>query len=135
MKPLYFLLILIIPGLALAQASVEMRLGSTVLSSIVSPSGQLHEHVSPERELAWLTKKLGLSEGQQGKIKPLLIERNEQLKTIEENSTFTKAQMYEQVKELNKRTNQKIESYLIPAQIKVFEKLHHNQWAQVDSEN
>lgn len=131
MKPFYFLSILtFMPVLGSAQTPPVASSGSTESPTSPPPRVQAHHHLSAERQLAWLTIKLDLSDAQQKKIKPVLVEKAEHLKVIEENAALTKEQMHEQTKALLESTNQKIESFLIPAQVEAFEQLHHNKWAQ-----
>jgi len=114
-----------LPCLALAQSTTD----STPTPASNPPSGSgakpwHHEHKSPEEQLAWLTTKLGLSATQQGQIKPVLVSKGEQLKTIFENTSLTEEQKHDQVKALFESTNQQIESYLNPAQVTQFKELH-----------
>ena len=120
MKPLHLLAILtFLPGLALAQTS-------TTPADAPAPQRQGHHRLDPGQDLARLTKALHLSDIQQGQIKPLPVSRDEQLKTIHENTSLTEDQKHAQMKALFESTNQQIESFLNPAQVAQFKALHQH---------
>jgi len=116
-----------LPCLALAQSTTD-----TNQPSCTAPNQWHHHHHSPEQQLAWLTTKLGLSDIQQGQIKPILVSRDEQLKALHENTSLSEDQKHEQMKALIESTNQQIVSFLNPAQVAQFKELHqhHDKPAQ-----
>jgi hypothetical protein len=136
MNPLYLVACLMtLASLASAQTTTNSSSVVTTVSPAPSSQGQPSYRLSPERELSWLTTELGLSEAQQEKIKPILVAKAAQMKAIQEDSTLTNDQMHQQTKGLLKSSNQKIESLLLPGQVRAFAQLHQNKWAQKEDEN
>lgn len=64
---------------------------------------------NPEKQLKKLTKRLGLTEAQQAKIKPLLEQKVQQLQAL-----------HQQMKDVRQKTRAQIESELTPEQISAF---------------
>jgi hypothetical protein len=112
-----------LPCIALAQSTTP----STNCPSCAGQKEWHHHPQSPEKQLAFLTSKLGLSDTQQGQIGPVLVSRDAQLKTIFQDTSLTKEQKHEQVKALMESTNTQIESFLNPAQVAQFKELHQHQ--------
>ena len=114
-----------LPCLALAQSTTN-----TNQPSCNGPKQWEHHQQSPEKQLARLTTKLGLSQTQQGQIGSILVSRDEQLKTIFQNTSLTKEQKLDQVKTLMENTNQQIETYLTSeqdAQFQALQRHHHDK--------
>ena len=119
-----------LPCLALAQGTSGSDSDSTPSTNQPSCSGPKHghhhHHFSPEKQLAFLTSKLGLSTDQQATIGPILVSRDAQLKTIFQDKSLTKEQKHEQIKALFESTNTEIEAALTPEQVTQFEALHQH---------
>ena len=115
-----------LPCLALAQSTTISAPTCSTNQPSSTEQKPLHHHLSPEKELAWLTTKLGLSDTQQGQIKPLLVSKTEKLKAIHEDTSLTEDQKHAQSKALIESTDQQIESFLTPAQVTQFEALHQD---------
>ena len=114
-----------LPCLALAQSMTNAPSSSAPSSTAnVKP---YHHQFSPRKQLAWLTAKLGLSETQQGQIKPLLVSKDKKLKAIHQDSSLTDDQKQTKLKALFDSTHQQIESFLTPAQVTEYEAIHQQQ--------
>ena len=110
-----------LPCLALAQSTTDTT------PPAGSEQKDWHHHPeSAEKQLAWLTEKLGLSTTQQGQIGPILVSRDKQLKAIHDNTSLTEEQKHDQSKTLFENTNTQIETYLTSEQSAKFEKLHQH---------
>jgi periplasmic protein CpxP/Spy len=72
-------------------------------------NGHKHDH-NPDKQLEKLTKRLGLSEEQQAKIKPLLEQKAQQLDAL-----------HQQMKDVRQKTRGQIEAELTPDQVKAFQ--------------
>jgi len=90
------------------------------------PGQWKHHDESPDQQLAHLTAKLTLTTAEQDEIKPVLVSKDEQMKAIFQNTSLTPDQKHEQIKALMDSTKTKIESYLTPAQVTLFESMHEH---------
>ncbi len=72
--------------------------------------GKHHGH-DPERKLQKLTKRLGLSDEQQGKVKAILEEKHHKLQ-----------ELHQQMKEIRKNAREQIKAQLTPEQVEKFKK-------------
>lgn len=75
----------------------------------------------PEYRLDMMTRRLGLSEEQQAKIKPILAEEDLQLKALRGNDTYNRDERRSRLQELNTVTYEKIKPILTPEQLKKHE--------------
>jgi hypothetical protein len=120
--------LLFVPCVALAQTSTN----STDNPSAPTCTGH-HKHKqghSPEQELAFLTKKLDLSDSQQQDIGPILTSAATQRKAIFENASLSKEEKHQQLKALHEQTTTQIEAQLTPDQTTTFEEMqqkHHQK--------
>ena len=77
--------------------------------------GYRHDH-NPDKQLAKLTKKLGLSDAQQAKIKPILEEKAKKLNAL-----------HQEMKSIHQNTAAQIEAELTPDQVKAFKELREKR--------
>jgi Spy/CpxP family protein refolding chaperone len=75
----------------------------------------------PEYRLDMMTRRLGLSEEQQAKIKPILVEEDQQLKALRGNQSYNRDERRARLQELNNSTFEKISPVLTPEQLKKHE--------------
>ncbi len=75
----------------------------------------------PEYRLEMMTHRLGLSEEQQAKIKPILAEEDLQLKALRGNDSYNRDERRSRLQELNTATYDKIRPILTPEQQKKHE--------------
>ena len=71
----------------------------------------------PEYRLDMMTRRLGLSEEQQARIKPILAEENLQLKGLRGNDTYNRDERRSKLQELNLATYEKIKPILTQEQL------------------
>lgn len=76
----------------------------------------------PEYRLDMMTRRLGLSEEQQARIKPILAEEDQQLKALRGNDTYNRDERRSRLQELNTSTYEKIKPILTPEQQQKHEK-------------
>ena len=121
MKLKLLAILTLLPSLAIAQSTSD----STPPPGV---GGQWHHQGgNPDAELARLTAKLTLTSDEQSEIKPVLVSKDEQMKNIFANTSLTPAEKQEQMKTLSDSSKQKIESYLTPAQVTLFESMHDHK--------
>jgi hypothetical protein len=72
----------------------------------------------PDYRLNLMTRKLGLSEEQRIKIKPILDQELAQLEALRSNDTYNRDQRRAKLQQLNKETSDKIRPFLTPEQQK-----------------
>jgi hypothetical protein len=87
-----------------------------------------HRPMTPDQQLAMMTSKLQLSDIQQGQIKPILVSRDTQMKSIFENSSLSEDQKRQQMMSLLMSTSQQIESFLNPAQVAEYKRMHEHHF-------
>jgi len=81
-----------------------------------SGEGKHHHKHNPEKQLKKLTKRLGLTEAQQVKIKPILEQKAQQLNAL-----------HQQMKDVRQNSRAQIESELTPEQIATFKELREKR--------
>lgn len=92
-----------------------------VSSGWAGKDGHRHDH-NPEKHLAKMTERLGLSEAQQAKIKPLLEQKAQQLEAL-----------HQQMKDVRHNTRTQIESELTPDQLKTFKEFQEERKERMKS--
>ena len=85
--------------------------------------GGMHGPMSPDRELEGLTKKLNLSTDQQAQIKPILQDRQDQMKQIHVDASLARPDKMAKMKSLDESSNQKLEAVLTADQKPKYEKM------------
>jgi len=88
-------------------------------SETAPPPPGLHD---PVRELAHMTKDLKLSAEQQGQIKPILEQREAEMRTLHDGTTLSREASMAQAKSIMDQSDASIEAVLDQAQRKQFEK-------------
>jgi Spy/CpxP family protein refolding chaperone len=77
----------------------------------------------PDRRLKNLKNDLGLTEEQQAKIKPMLVEEFSQIDKLKGNDTINREQRRVKLQELGKETYEKMKQVLTPEQIQKYEQI------------
>ena len=91
--------------------------GQTNVAPQTSPQG--HEAMgaaSPEAHLQMLSEKLNLTEDQKAKLKPILEDQAQQMKTIRDDSSLTPEQKAAKKKAIHETTHDQINAVLTPEQ-------------------
>ena len=89
-----------------------------------NPGHQFHPgERGGENPLERLSKALDLTEDQKAKIKPIIEERRQKMQALRDDTSLSKEQRMEQVKEIFKSSNEQIKALLTPDQQQKFEQL------------
>jgi periplasmic protein CpxP/Spy len=94
-----------------------------------TPNGAPHHHFrhpDPQREAAFISKKLNLSSDQTAKLEPIFANRDQQFHALWQNSSLTPEQRHEQMKAIHQSTEQQLATVLTPDQLQQLKAMHHN---------
>jgi Spy/CpxP family protein refolding chaperone len=104
---------------------------STQQPSIQAPMG--HHGMDPEKQAAELTKKLNLSAEQESQIKPILVNRQQQMEAMHQDPSMSQQDRMTKMNSLRDDSNSKIEAVLNDTQKQQFEAMQAHQqqrWQQ-----
>ena len=107
----YFMAVLILASFSLVFTATGWTGGN----------GHRHDH-NPEKQLKKLTERLGLTEAQQAKVKPLLEQKAQQLGAL-----------HQQMKDVRQKTRAQIEAELTPEQISTFKEFREKRKAHKEA--
>ena len=82
-----------------------------------------HRGMSPDQELAHMTKALKLTSDQQSQLKPILENRMTQLKQIRQDSSASREDRQQKMQSLDEDSNSKVEAVLNDQQKTKYEKM------------
>jgi protein CpxP len=82
-----------------------------------------HGPMSPDQELAHMTKALNLSSDQQAQLKPILQSRSDQMQQIHQDSSLARPDKMAKMKALDDSSNTQVESVLNDQQKAKYEKM------------
>ena len=106
-------------------ATCFFLMGQTATASQTPPQG--HEAMgstgSPEAHLQMLSEKLNLTEDQKAKLKPILEDQAQQLKTVSGDPALTPEQKAAKKKAIHETTHDQINSVLTPEQQEKFKQM------------
>ncbi len=93
------------------------------------PGGGMRHHgpISPEEQLAHLTKALTLSADQQAQVKPILEARRQQMIQLHQDSSLSRDDRMAKMKSMDEDSHAKIEAILNDQQKAKFEKMRDRQ--------
>ena len=101
--------------------------GQTTTTPQTAPQG--HEAMgstgSPDAHLQMLSEKLNLTEDQKAKLKPILEDQAEQLKSIRNDTSLTPEQKIAKKKAIHETTHDQINAVLTPDQQAKFKEMKH----------
>ncbi len=117
--------------LGLASSSALFAQNSTMNSPQNTQSaengGMHHGPMSPDQELAHLTKKLNLTSDQQTQIKPILENRHDQMMQMRGDTSLSRPDKMAKMKSLDDDSNTKLEAVLNDQQKPKYEKMIANR--------
>jgi protein CpxP len=106
-------------------------------SSMQQQSGQApmghRGMMSPDEQAAQLTKKLNLTADQESQIKPILVNRQQQMEALHQDQSMSQQDKMAKMKSLRDDSNTKIEAVLNDTQKQQFEQMQAQQqqrWQQ-----
>lgn len=67
-------------------------------------------------QLAWMSKKLNLTDDQKSKLEPIFADQHKQVQAIRQNTTLTNEQKQSEINQLRQSTHQQVLSILTPEQ-------------------
>jgi periplasmic protein CpxP/Spy len=94
---------------------------------------QGHRGMNPDKQIAELSKKLSLTADQQTQIKPILVDRQQQMVALRQDQTMSQQDKMAKMKSLRDDSNAKIEAVLNDTQKQKFEQMQAKQqerWQQ-----
>lgn len=94
--------------------------------------GGPHGPMSPDKELEHLTKQLSLSSDQQTQIKPILQDRQDQMRQIHEDNSLARPDKMAKMKTLDDSSNTKLEAVLNADQKTKYEKMIADRKAKME---
>jgi len=80
-------------------------------------------HMDPEKEIAFLTKKLNLTADQQNQIKPILADRQQQMEALRADTSLSREDRFSKMKTIREDSRAKIEALLTADQKSTFEQM------------
>ena len=89
--------------------------------------GGMHGPMSPDKELAHMTKQLSLTSDQQSQIKPILEDRQSQMMQMHQDSSMSREDKMTKMKSLDDSSNSKVEAVLTDQQKPKYEKMIANR--------
>jgi hypothetical protein len=135
--------IFIFTFVVLLSGLIEMALLSTRSKSVTVPadeeidnsSVQEVDRMGSEAEMEWLTRELGLTQDQVGRIRPIVDEERNQIKTIFEEPSLSTEERIAQVNRLRNTTFSRIAPILNPNQLKKLQQIQKPKTTQDEPAN
>lgn len=96
------------------------------------PSGPSHRghRMNPDRQLAHLTKALDLTSDQQAQIKPILVDRQQQMRSLFQDQTLSRQDKRAKAQSIQQDTQTKLEAALNDTQKQKFEAMRAKMQAR-----
>lgn len=116
--------------LLVAGVAVMILLGIKMLSSAPLPQygGQrMHRAMTPEDQLARMTKQLKLTDDQQTKIKPILEEQHSKMMDLRQDTSMSREDRFAKFREIRQESMDKIKPILNPDQQKKWDKMQERR--------
>ena len=116
-------LVLLAAGLTLAQTPQETQAPSS------DKQAGMHHHneMSADQHLQMLSEKLNLTDDQQAKLKPVLQDNMQQIKTVREDSSLSQEQKHAKLKSIHDSMHDQINAVLTPEQQAKFKQMRQEQ--------
>lgn len=113
---------LVIAGSAFAQTATTAQ-----QDAAPAPAMQPHHGMSPDQQVAHLTKALELSPDQANQIKPILTDRQQQMEALHQDQSMSQQDKMAKMKTLHDDSNAKIEAVLNDTQKQKFAQMQAKQ--------
>jgi periplasmic protein CpxP/Spy len=111
-------------ALALGMSGVAMAQDNAAPTQ--EQGGRGPGRMDPNRQLEHLTKALGLSADQQAQIKPLLVDRQQQMEAVFQNQSLSREDRHAKMMSIHQESNAKIEAALNSDQKQKFEAMQEH---------
>ncbi len=93
----------------------------------MGPGGDRRGMMSPDARLKQMTKELNLTSDQQGKMKPVLVDEQNKMMDLRNDTSLDRQTMREKMMQLRKDTNDRIRALLDNQQKEAFDKLQQQR--------
>ena len=112
--------------LLVAGVAIMILMGIKMLAGAPLPQyggQQMHRPMTPEDQLARLTKQLDLTGDQQAKIKPIIEEQHKQMMDLRQDTSMSREDRFAKFREIREKSFAKMKEVLTPEQQKKWEKM------------
>lgn len=82
-----------------------------------------HRQMDPNRQIKMLTKRLNLTEQQQGQILPILMDRQQQAENIRNDSSLSPKDRHEKMQSVREESETKLKSVLTDSQKQTYDQM------------
>lgn len=90
-----------------------------------------HRAPDPDRELAHLTRKLNLTADQQTQIKPILVDRVQQMEALHSDTSMARPDKFAKMKSIHEASESKLTAVLNDSQKQQYQKMRDEQRARM----
>jgi periplasmic protein CpxP/Spy len=115
------ILMLLAASLTFAQPSQESQ------APTPEKHAGMHHEESADQHLQMLSEKLNLTDGQKAKLKPILQDQIQQMKTVREDSSLSEEQKRAKMKSIHESLHDQINALLTPEQQVKFKQMRQEQ--------
>lgn len=116
--------------LLIAGVAVLILLGIRLLAAAPLPQyggRRMHKPMTPEEQLARMTKQLKLTDDQQSKIRPILEEQHNKMMDLRQDTSMSREDRFAKFREVRQESMEKIKPILTPEQQKKWEKIRERR--------
>lgn len=116
--------------LLVAGVAVMILLGIKMLAATPLPQHggrRMHGPMTPEEQLARMTKQLKLTDEQQAKIKPIIEEQHQKIMDLRQDTSMSREDRFAKFREVRQESMEKIKPILNPSQRKKWEKMQQRR--------
>jgi Spy/CpxP family protein refolding chaperone len=114
---------------AVALAQTTSQPDSSPATTTTNPHPGHHFKHNPQREAAFLTKKLNLSSEQESQLEPVLASRDQKISSVMSDAALTHEQKRAQFQTIQQDTKQQLSTILSAEQLQEMQSLHHHHGA------
>lgn len=116
--------------LLVAGVVLTILAGITMLAGAPLPQyggRRMHGPMTPEDQLARMTKQLQLTDEQQAKIKPIIEEQHKQMGDLRQDTSMSREDRFAKFREIREQLNEKIKPILTADQQKKWQKIQEER--------
>jgi Spy/CpxP family protein refolding chaperone len=116
--------------LLVAGVAVMILLGIRLLAAAPLPQNggrRMRGPMTPEDQLARMTKQLKLTDDQQAKIKPILEEQHQKMMDLRQDTSMSREDRFAKFREVRQESMEKIKPILTPEQQKTWEEMRQRR--------
>ncbi|HEY6412098.1 MAG TPA: hypothetical protein VIX42_00325 [Edaphobacter sp.] len=120
--------ILLSASLALAlSGTLSFAQSTTTPTPAPAQKHSRHHSQDPQRQAAWLSKKLNLSPDQTAKLEPILADRNQKMAALKSNTSLSPEELKQQKHAIHQDTKQQFAAILTPDQLQQMKSMRHHR--------